>query len=316
MCYNRGFLNPDENGRCSWQQIYGALRLIGCRKAIAMFQAAGIVGYKENDPHQKWRIRGGKKRFFNVFKMNVGDDTARPEFFHHGFATTVRDARLDGLKTTQGRQTPAEVAALVRASRKKRFDELVTAEGVIENGSEPRITLRSLAKMLATQKTVNGNRDGEWSLAGPTLSTDGSHMQNCHPNAVVIGRLDEQTEWQAVFAQVSALVAFGETDDDGEPYLSLKDFEAMYLDSQFPERYVTREWGFWECWSTAARLSSAALVLPKIIQEKFLAKHSAKDSDFKLMSLWTNYVMKDLGQELDADPVRVSVPVSSLVGPS
>ena len=90
-----GLLNPDEEGRVSWQHLYGALRGIGTQKANALFQSIGISAFAEDDPHQKWRMRGGAKRFINIYRLNNCDDIAHPEMVNHGFGTAIRDTCLD-----------------------------------------------------------------------------------------------------------------------------------------------------------------------------------------------------------------------------
>ena len=43
--YRRGYLNPDAEGRCRWQELWGGLRCVGATQLNGIFQSVGIAAY-------------------------------------------------------------------------------------------------------------------------------------------------------------------------------------------------------------------------------------------------------------------------------
>jgi hypothetical protein len=50
-------------------------------------------------------------------------------------------------------------------------------------------------------------------------------------------------EWQMRLAMDGFLAAFGEQDENGEPYLKMSDVHKLYIDGQLPENWQKRDWG-------------------------------------------------------------------------
>ena len=91
----------------------------------------------------------------NIYRLNAGEgQVANPQFVNHGFGTTIRDAREDPPRGEEDADGTAAHAALVRASREKRFAEWIDAEGVLEPHAatnQMRFTVRGLELLLPSR---------------------------------------------------------------------------------------------------------------------------------------------------------------------
>jgi hypothetical protein len=290
--YCSGMLHPDSRGCISWRHLWCALRAIGCtrclspsrfsrspsqapplaccvrltvhadhagpsaRRVNALFQAAGIAAYRHGDPNQLVRARGGVFRYLNIFRMGVGELSSQTHVHvQHGASTTIRDSRFDppsdfspGGRLCDTMQSTPEAAAHILESRSARFDEWITdAPGVITTSSgERRMYLPGGLAQLLTNTTACGDESGEWSQ--PAIIAK-------KPSVAKMGHTQELHEWQAVFAMTAMCVAFGETDSEGQPYMSLAALRSLYLQSELPSGWAPRPWGFFNGVRMVARLS-------------------------------------------------------------
>ena len=256
-----------------------ALQEIGTLPGCALFHCAGIAAFKDGDFHQTLRSRCGKKRFINVFKMNV-EQTEHPEYTKHGCSTNIRDTRFDPVpaapslelpataredesvkdgekKTERERSTSGEDEAtskLVRASRKERFDRWFTRRSFFLR--ENRCYLSGLARVLK-QARDEGVHCGEWSTR---------NMSMYHPDCVESNYKEELCEWQATVKLASLFACFGEIDErSGRLYMSRDALESIYLDSRFPTGYKIRSWGVESSLRVVAKMSEFDLKFAKVV---------------------------------------------------
>jgi hypothetical protein len=202
------------------------------------------------------RARGGVFRYLNIFRMGVGELSSQTHVHvQHGASTTIRDSRFDppsdfspGGRLCDTMQSTPEAAAHILESRSARFDEWITdAPGVITTSSgERRMYLPGGLAQLLTNTTACGDESGEWSQ--PAIIAK-------KPSVAKMGHTQELHEWQAVFAMTAMCVAFGETDSEGQPYMSLAALRSLYLQSELPSGWAPRPWGFFNGVRMVARLS-------------------------------------------------------------
>ena len=255
-----------------------ALQEIGTLPGCALFHCAGIAAFKDGDFHQTLRSRCGKKRFINVFKMNV-EQTERHEYTKHGCSTNIRDTRFDPVpaapslelpstaredesveddekKTERERSMSGEDEAtskIVRASRKERFDRWFTRRSFFLR--ENRCYLSGLARVLK-QARDEGVHCGEWSAR---------NMSMYHPDCVESYK-EELCEWQATVKLASLFACFGEIDErSGRLYMSRDALESIYLDSRFPNGYKIRSWGVESSLRVVAKMSEFDLKFAKVV---------------------------------------------------
>lgn len=258
--YRHGLLHPTPDGRVTWQEIWAGLRIIGFDRSTCAFQALGIAAYKESDPDQTVRSRGGYHRYLNIFRMNPGEVVCHDQV-QHGMSTTIRDSRFD---------PPAGGRGAVRESRREQFERWFGAPGVWTTGTdgEQRCTVAGLARLLGDVKT-SGDFSGEWSV--PTL-------EQKKPRAAEMGHRAELGEWQALFAWATFFVAFGSTEPEGGGglHMTRSALEAMFLRSEFPDGWQEgRRLGVAEGAATIAALGSATgLVLPAQVEEEIVRPRS------------------------------------------
>ena len=269
--YRDGMLNPTAEGVINWQELFACLRAVGFCRASAHAQAVGIAAYRNGDTDQmSQRDRGGVNRFLNIFRMSPGETSASAALqLQHGFSTTVRDSRFDGESadsTAMDSTAAANLADRVRESRKTRFDEWYNAvPGVMRRhaaSGERRCYLDGLSALLGHAK-VHGDKSGRWSPG---------NVKDCLPKAAALGFTTEMYEAQAVFAFSFFWVAFGETDERGQLYMSETALESMYLDSQFPPSWrAGKRFGFREGFEAVAELGSdTGLLLPEQVKEELV----------------------------------------------
>jgi len=231
--HRAGDLETDSNGDVEMENLwYGLHAGLGIRETLASFQSYGIVVYDDSQkgieetrnackpPGTCYLLRSvtgninaTTRRWFNLFEMNG------KQALEHGISTGIRggDTNMPPNAVNCGGQYPC----------RKRFDQFFG--GVVSNG---RFYLNDIMKVVCKARQY-GDRGGEHAYAESNdMPLTGWNI------GVVPGR-----EWQMRGAMSATLYAFGRTDSNGDLYLTMEDFEALFMEGRYPDNWQKREHG-------------------------------------------------------------------------
>jgi len=239
-----GHLKANSLGEVPKDMAIAALMQTGATPVFSAFQAAGIVGYMENDTHQEFRMTGPAwghitdTKYVNLYTMNP----------HHGCSTKM-GSTVEGYPcnvNVQFQQHGYSTTLMDQAhgwSARSRFHDWFGARGVLTKRClfcEKELRVEGLRKLLERARR-EGDLSGENSLnASGGLS--GSRLSKFHPSITSPAKYLPLAQWQAVLAWTGFWVAFSR-ERNGVSYIPESDLESMFLRGEFPKTWEKRTWG-------------------------------------------------------------------------
>lgn len=231
-----GDLKVDGDGNMEMADLYKGLNEgLMIADSLANFQAVGIVGY-DNSQKNKEESRnsckppGGcfvKRKAAETLGNPIPDDAKRwlniftmsgKQAIEHGISTGIRGGDTN--------MPPNAIDCRGVYPCKSRFEQFFG--GVVSND---RFYVEDMMKVVCKARKF-GDRGGEYAYG-----KDREMLSWALPKSIP-GR-----EWQMRGAMSATVWAFGRSDEENKPYLTMADLKALFLEGRYPDNWQRREHG-------------------------------------------------------------------------